>query len=104
MACIPTIMHQVELALRAQEARTGPLKSVPIQSIKHVISALTAPGANGSDNFQRLEYLGDTLLKFHSTVNVFCNNPQMPESQLTFLENELVSNIRLQRSTMELGL
>ena len=104
MACIPTITHKVELALRAQEACTGPLKSIRLQSMKHVISALTAPGANGSDNFQRLEYLGDTLLKFHSTVNVFCNNPRMPESQLTFLENELVSNTRLQRITMDLGL
>ena len=104
MACIPTITHQVELAMRAQEACTGPLKSIQFQNMKHVISALTAPGANGNDNFQRLEYLGDTLLKFHSTVNVFCNHPQMPESQLTFLESEIVNNARLQRSTVELGL
>ena len=101
MACIPTIMHQVELRLRDQAACTGPLKVIQY-NLRHVISALTAPGANGTDSYQRLELIGDTFLKYHSTVNVFCNYPQAPESQLTFLRDQLINNARLQRSTMEL--
>ena len=103
IACMPTIMHQVELVLRAHMACESPLKSIQFQNMKHVVSAMTAPSAS-KDNFQRLEYLGDSLLKFYSTINVFCNNLRSPESQLTFLREKIICNARLQQTTMELGL
>ena len=105
IAFIPTIMHQVELALRTQAAASETqLKSIGFEDLRLVQAALTAPGANGKDDFQRLEYLGDSLLKFHSTVNVFCNHPLAPESQLSLRRDDLLTNKRLQKATMDLGL
>jgi dsRNA-specific ribonuclease len=104
MAFIPTIMHQVELVLRAQGACLDTLRTIGFQDMRQLTSALTAPNASQRDNFQRLEYLGDALLKFYATVVLFCQNPGLPESQLTVLRDQVVKNERLQQRVVELGL
>jgi dsRNA-specific ribonuclease len=101
---VPTIMHQVQLALRTQAACRDILEMIDFENMMSLTSALTAPSASRKYNFQRLEYLGDALLKFYSTVALFSQNPGLPESQLTVLRDQVVKNERLRQRVVELGL
>lgn len=103
MAYIPTIMHTVEMALRVEQARIGPLRSIFSNRAGLLDAAFTAPGA-GNPSYQRLEYIGDVILKFMATVNVFCNNPAFSEGALSVAMDRIVNNARLHRSTLDLGL
>ncbi|RMD42469.1 hypothetical protein DV735_g2680, partial [Chaetothyriales sp. CBS 134920] len=66
-------------------------------------SALTAPGVAQTD-YQRLEFIGDSLLKYWATIHMFCLHPDMPENLLTNACHRLVNNARLQQATRDLGL
>lgn len=100
---LPSIMRSVSLALRTEHALTTVLDSLQFQSHDIVTTALAAPNTTYFD-YQRLEYLGDALLKFHSTVNIFFNHPLAPEGQLSLLKDSIVKNERLMKSTVDLGL
>lgn len=99
----PSITHMLEAALRTLIARQGPLANLPIGDLNLLRDALTTPSAS-LRNYQRLEFLGDSLLKYYSAVQVFVDHPQHPESQLTVFASRIISNARLQRATRELGL
>ncbi|RMZ80001.1 hypothetical protein DV738_g2937, partial [Chaetothyriales sp. CBS 135597] len=105
MTYIPSIMHVVEIAMRAHLARIGPLKSLGLGAGDEAVlaSALTAPGVAQTD-YQRLEFIGDSLLKYWTSVHMFCLNPNMPENLLTDACHRLVNNARLQQATRDLGL
>ncbi|EXJ69623.1 uncharacterized protein A1O5_07659 [Cladophialophora psammophila CBS 110553] len=103
MLLIPSITHMLEIALRTTEACKGPLLSLGFDSVDLVSEALTLPNV-GSRNYQRLEFLGDDLLKFYSSLQVFVDYPNHPESQLSVYRDRIVSNARLQRATRTLGL
>ncbi|ETN43326.1 uncharacterized protein HMPREF1541_02485 [Cyphellophora europaea CBS 101466] len=103
MAYMPTIMYYIEQTLRAREAQAGPLQSISFSDAPFVMTALTAPVA-GDPDYQRLEYLGDVVLKFMASVNVFCNNPKMPEGALSVAMDRIINNARLHRSTLDLAL
>ncbi|OAG37503.1 hypothetical protein AYO21_08235 [Fonsecaea monophora] len=103
MLFIPSITHMLEVALRTVEACKGPLVSLGFDSIDLLSEAITTPAA-GSRNYQRLEFLGDALLKFYSSLQVFVDHPIHPESYLTLYRTRIINNARLQRTTRALGL
>lgn len=103
MAYMPSIMHHVKMTLRAQLAHKGPLQNIGFKSSESIRAALVAPCAD-ENSYQRLEFMGDAVLKFMATINVFCNNPKMPEGTLSELMERIINNARLHRSTLELGL
>lgn len=103
VAYMPTIMHFVQVALRAQEALTTVLRSIDFGSDTLVCDAFVSPAA-GTANYQRLEYLGDVVLKLMATINVFCDHPTYTEGALSVAMDRLVNNARLQRSAVQLGL
>ncbi|RMZ89441.1 hypothetical protein DV736_g3349, partial [Chaetothyriales sp. CBS 134916] len=105
MTYIPSIMHVVEIAIRTHLARIGPLHSIGLGASDEALlsSAFTAPGA-GQTDYQRLEFIGDSLLKYWATVHVFCLNPHMPENLLTNACHRLINNARLRQTTCNLGL
>ncbi|KIX93481.1 uncharacterized protein Z520_10901 [Fonsecaea multimorphosa CBS 102226] len=103
MLLIPSITHMLEVALRTMEACKGPLLSLGFDSVDLVSEAITLPGT-GSRNYQRLEFLGDVLLKFYSSLQVFVDSPNHPEGQLTLYRGRIINNARLQRATRAIGL
>lgn len=46
----------------------------------------------GLDNYERLEFLGDAILKLLATIQVFCQNPRKMEGELTSLRKDLICN------------
>ncbi|KIW14028.1 hypothetical protein PV08_06809 [Exophiala spinifera] len=99
----PSITHMLETALRSSEACRGPLSCLQVTNLDLVTEALTLPVVSAR-NYQRLEFLGDDLLKFHASLQLYVDAPMHPESLLTADRGRLVSNSRLQRTTRELGL
>jgi dsRNA-specific ribonuclease/ERCC4-related helicase len=104
VAFLPSVMHNVSIALRAQQACDTILQlDRRYRDPSLVTRALTAPGATHFD-YQRLEYYGDVLLKYYMRAHLFCHNPAATEGQLTAMYDELVQNSRLMQSTLDLGL
>ena len=59
--------------------------------------ALTAPFANPDWNYERLENLGDALLKYTVSVHLFLKYPRLHEGQLSTLRMQMVSNAWLHK-------
>ncbi|KAK5219978.1 Dicer-like protein 2 [Exophiala xenobiotica] len=100
---VPSITHMVEVALRSAEACKGPLSSLEFADLDLVSQALTLPSVN-TRNYERLEFLGDDLLKFYASLQTFVDNLYHPESLLSMERDRIVNNARLQQTTRELGL
>ncbi|KAL2434721.1 Dicer-like protein 2 [Exophiala dermatitidis] len=103
MLLVPSITHMLEVCIRTAAACQGPLAGLPLVDMDLVSEALTLPRV-GPRNYERLEFLGDDLLKFYTSIQVFVDNPTYPESGLTIARNRIVNNARLQRATRTLAL
>jgi dsRNA-specific ribonuclease len=103
MLLVPAMTHMFEVFLRSTEACKGPMSGLAFQSTNLVSEALTLPVVS-TENYQRLEFLGDELLKYYASIQVFTDYPKHPEGLLTVYTNRIVANSRLQRATRSLGL
>lgn len=103
---LPSILHKIEVALIAESLRTTLLEPVKIEAtdLPLVIKALTASSTDEEGNYQRLEFLGDCILKFVSSLHVMAENATWPESFLTKKKGKIVSNDFLARATLAAGL
>ncbi|KIW62289.1 hypothetical protein PV04_10473 [Phialophora macrospora] len=101
---IPSIMHMLEVALRSAAACEGPLTTIGLNNLDLVSEALTLPGASHTRNYERLEFIGDTILKFYAALHVFADHPIYPAHHLTRMRGKIINNARLQRATRLLGL
>ncbi|KAF8344148.1 uncharacterized protein EI90DRAFT_3284602 [Cantharellus anzutake] len=60
--------------------------------IPHLLEALTIPAAGANYSFQRLETMGDAVLKLATNVHVFNKYPYRHEGQLDILKSNSVNN------------
>jgi len=65
--------------------------------------ATTAPVSQEKNNYQRLETLGDTVLKFVSGVQLLAEYPLWHEGYLTKKKDHAVSNVRLAKEDISKG-
>jgi dsRNA-specific ribonuclease len=102
----PSILHRLEIYMVADVFRTTHLKPVSFdtQSLPVIITALTSSATGEDDNYQRLEFLGDCILKFITSVHLMAVNLRMPEGMLTGKKGRLVSNGYLARAALSAGL
>lgn len=119
---IPSITHMVEIYLVAQKLSETILKELCFQDLSLVLTAISASSACEATDYQKLEFLGDVLLKLLSTISVAVNrkslicffillghtleltlftDPQYPEGYLSTMRTKMVSNSRLCRSTVD---
>lgn len=103
-ALIPSIIHKVEVYLVANELRNTLLKDVRYSDLSLVSTAINSPGTGEGTNYERIEFLGDMILKMFATATVTANNPNYPEGFLDAVKTSIVSNARLCRSAVETGL
>lgn len=66
--------------------------------------AIFSPSAQEPSNYQRLEFLGDCVLKLLTTVNLTANHLNYPEAILAKTKDHIVSNARLARVALRTGL
>lgn len=101
---IPSITHVVEVYLVATELCKTILKDVKFSDITLVATAISAPVAREATDYQRIEFLGDSILKTFTTASVSANCPNFPEGYLDAIKTNIVSNSRLCRAAVEAGI
>ncbi|KAH7122262.1 dicer-like protein 2 [Dendryphion nanum] len=103
---LPSILHKYEVFMLANTLMStilNPLSFEPTQ-ISLLVQALTSSATGEEKNYQRLEFLGDCILKFISSVHLSAAKLNWPEGYLTRKKGKIVSNGYLARATMSLGL
>ena len=101
---LPSIVHELEVMLIAREMSSTVLKHVDIDDLSLVREAVSARSAVEPFNYERLEFLGDSILKFCAALQVLAIHPEWPEGYLSFFKDRLISNSRLSRAAMETGI
>ncbi|KAG5289085.1 dicer-like protein [Histoplasma ohiense] len=100
----PSIIHNVEIYLLAEELNKTILRPVAFTDLSLVITAISASAAREATNYQRIELLGDSILKFQTTLQLTAANPIWHEGLLTRAKDTVVSNKRLSYAAIETGL
>jgi hypothetical protein len=68
---IPAILHHLEIHLIADELNSECLQSIGISDSSLVLTAISSRSAREQTDYERIEFLGDSILKVLTTVNVF---------------------------------
>lgn len=103
-AFLPSIMHRIDVQLLAEELQATLLHHVGITNISQVIEAISSPSAGEEADYNRLEYLGDAILKFCAHLQVMAQHPTWPEGYLSMEKKRLVRNSTLAQAALEAGL
>lgn len=101
---IPSLIHYIEIYLLANELSQTILKRLRLSNVSLIVDTICASSARTPTNYERVEFLGDSILKTCITVNLAATNLRWPEGLLSLLKDRLVSNARLHRSATDSGL
>ncbi|KAG1882754.1 hypothetical protein F4604DRAFT_1986646 [Suillus subluteus] len=103
---IPSIIRHISIAATAVSLRGSLLTGTPLYHIPFslLITAITAPVAQGHVNYQRLETLGDAVLKFSVSIHLIATYPFWHEGYLTRRKDHAVSNSKLAKEAIRLSL
>ncbi|KAG9246750.1 hypothetical protein BJ878DRAFT_539949 [Calycina marina] len=100
---IPSIMRQIEIHLLASLLSSTILSDAQL-SLDLVVSAISASSAQETGNYQRLEFIGDSVLKFCTSVQIIAQFPLWHQGYLSAKKDRIISNARLSRAAVESGL
>ena len=101
---IPSIMHRLEVFMVAEELCNDVLRGVAFNDLGLVVTALSASGANEATDYQRLEFLGDSILKLYTSITLMAEHLTWHEGFLSAKKDRVVANARLSRAAVEVGL
>ncbi|KAF9222860.1 P-loop containing nucleoside triphosphate hydrolase protein [Gyrodon lividus] len=103
---IPSILRHVTVAMIVKSLRTTIFPRAPLADIpsSFLTTAVTAPVAEDLINYQRLETLGDAVLKFVVATNLLATYPLWHEGYLTRRKDHAVANSRLAKEAIRRSL
>ncbi|KAL2544711.1 Endoribonuclease Dicer-like protein 3 [Forsythia ovata] len=96
---LPSIMHRLESLMLASQLRkeiAGPAGNLHISS-SLILEALTTLRCNESFSMERLELLGDSVLKYTVSCHLFLKYPKFHEGQLSSHRSRAVCNATLHK-------
>jgi endoribonuclease Dicer len=99
----PSIIRHLQMASTASSMRDAlfaetPLAGIPLDLL---LTATTTPAAQEHTNYQRLETLGDTVLKFAVSVQLLSAYPFWMEGYLARRKDHAVSNANLAKIAID---
>ncbi|KAG8214301.1 hypothetical protein J3R82DRAFT_7412 [Butyriboletus roseoflavus] len=99
---IPSILRRLETAMIVKSLRNTLFPRAPLAMIPSLFltTAVTAPVAEDLTNYERLETLGDAVLKFIVAVNLIAAYPLWHEGYLTRRKDHAVANSRLAKEAI----
>ncbi|KAF2766032.1 P-loop containing nucleoside triphosphate hydrolase protein [Teratosphaeria nubilosa] len=103
-AFIPSILYRIDSSLSARRLQTTVLRDVGIHRVELILEAISAPAANENADYNRLEYLGDAILKFCASLQVMSQHLTWPEGYLTVEKLRIVRNSTLTKAALVCGL
>ena len=92
---IPTIFHRLRGNMLANLLHNEQLMPVQLSNLELILAATTASSASDPMNYQRLEFLGDCILKYCVSLQLMAQYTSWPESYLTAAKEKLISNKNL---------
>lgn len=104
---LPSVLRSLETALTMISLRSDlflaapPLRDIPLALLAN---AMTSTSAGENFNYQRLEILGDTVLKFLVALQILVEYPLWHEGYMTKKKDHSVSNVRLAKEDLKRGL
>lgn len=101
---IPSIEHHIAQAWLLSKLCSELLADVGFGDISLAFEAISAPSINSSVNYQRLELIGDSTLKFVVAIQLFATKSKWHEGYLSAAKDCIVSNSRLARAALNEGL
>ncbi|KAJ1531645.1 hypothetical protein ONE63_000316 [Megalurothrips usitatus] len=107
VSCIPdskdqksvvvSINNDDDLGIKLSFDAQPELDGHPGPSPAVILQALTMSNANDGINFERLETIGDSFLKYAITTYLYCTYDRIHEGKLSHLRSKQVSNLNLYR-------
>ncbi|KAL8863288.1 MAG: hypothetical protein Q9178_000663 [Gyalolechia marmorata] len=103
-AMVPSVLHLVGVRLTATFLCDTLLAPLAFSQLELVITAITTTSAQEPTNYQRQEYLGDSVLKFLTSLTLMSERLRWHEGILSSAKDHIVSNASLARAALETGL
>jgi dsRNA-specific ribonuclease len=101
---IPSLCHHLENSLLVQHLCEHLLAPVNLQDTELLMEALCAPSASEPRNYQRLEIIGDSVLKFLVSLQLFLIHTTWHEGYLAMVRGSCICNRKLASVAQNLGL
>lgn len=101
---LPTIISHIRVLKMAEGLRQRVIAAVPLNDLELIATAIVAPSAQWVANYQRLEFLGDSVLKYATCIHLFQAHSTWHEGYLSQRKSHLVSNTSLLNAAFRLGL
>ena len=89
---VPRILHNIHHSMIVNALCNDELREVHFSNRNLVLQAITSPAVTGEPNYERLEFLGDCLLKLYAVTTAMADNPYKHEGYLSQVKDHLVSN------------
>lgn len=99
---LPSILRSLAMASTVNSLRKNLLVRSPLATVPTALltTAITAPVSQELHNYQRLETLGDTVLKFVVGIQLLAQYPLWHEGYLSRKKDHAVSNARLAKEAL----
>ena len=101
---VPSMLHRVQTALVVDELCETILSPLQFKDRNLVEAAISAPSAQESTDYNRLEFIGDSFLKFFTSLTMMAKHLRYHEGILAHLKDHIVSNGRLALAAIHQGL
>ena len=102
-AWLPSIFHMIHMQFVIRDLKNGLLQKIPFDQ-KQLLDAISASSARNGSDYQRLEFLGDSLLSTQASLVLISQYPLWPEGYLSRAKALIVSNKALSQACLERGL
>lgn len=101
---IPSILHKIHVGMVVDKLCTTLLS--PIKGLNRTLAAtaISASSAREPTNYQRLEFLGDSVLKLSASLTLMASHLKYYEDILSRKKDHIVSNGSLARAALRTGL
>ncbi|CAK1355419.1 unnamed protein product [Cercospora beticola] len=103
-AFVPSILRKLEITLIAQDLAQNKLGTVGTWELCSLLEAITSPAAREPYDYNRLEYLGDCILKHCTELQLMAQYKHWPEAYLTHERDRIVRNSNLAKVAIDSGL
>ncbi|KAJ7581029.1 hypothetical protein C8J56DRAFT_832913 [Mycena floridula] len=104
---LPSVLRSMEMNMTVHSMRETLFHDSPALSaipIRLLVTACTAPASQEALNYQRMETLGDTVLKYVVAIQLLAQYPLWHEGYLSRKKDHAVSNVKLAHENMGRGL
>jgi dsRNA-specific ribonuclease len=100
----PFVMRRLEIQLVGKELRNRLMPNVYFRNWNLLVEAISTTSSRELLNNKRLAFLGDTVLDFLATSQLFANHSIWPAGYLSAKKKLIISNSHLSKMALDVGL